>query len=109
MKHTGNVISYQCQRYHTCTAQNHRMVKVRRDLWCDLVHLLKQGHLQKVSKDHVQTAFEYLQERRFHNLPGHPVPVLSDLHIEKVLSDAQTEAPMFQFVPTASCPVTGHN
>ena len=85
------------------------MVKVRRDLWCDLVHLLKQGHLQKVSKDHVQTAFEYLQERRFHNLPGHPVPVLSDLHIEKVLSDAQTEAPMFQFVPTASCPVTGHN
>jgi len=27
--------------------------------------LLKQGHLEPVDQDHVQTAFEYLQEWRF--------------------------------------------
>ena len=90
-------------------AQNHRIVEVGRDLWRSSgpTTLLKQGHLEQVVQDCVQTAFEYLQG--LHHLSGQPVPVLSLPHSEKVFSDAQREPPVFQFVPTASCPVTGRH
>jgi len=32
--------------------------------------LLKQGQLEQVAQDHVQTAFEYLRGWRVHSLPG---------------------------------------
>ncbi len=44
-----------------------------------------------------------------YNLPGQPVPVLGHPHSEKVFPDVQTEPPVFQFVPIASGPVTGHH
>uniref|UniRef100_A0A8C0ES58 receptor protein-tyrosine kinase n=1 Tax=Bubo bubo TaxID=30461 RepID=A0A8C0ES58_BUBBB len=47
--------------------------------------LLKQGHLELVAHNHIQTAFEYLQGWRLHNLPGQPVPVLGHPHSQKVL------------------------
>ncbi|KAK4806816.1 hypothetical protein QYF61_005612 [Mycteria americana] len=82
------------------------MVEVGRDLWrlsCT-TPLLKQGYLEPVAQDHVQTAFEYLQGGRLHNLSGQPFPVLSHPHSQKVFPDVQTEPPVFHFVPTASCP-----
>ena len=93
--------------------QNHknRMVEVGRDLWrlsCT-TSLLKQCHLQEVGQDHVQTTSEYLQEWRLHNPYGQPVKVLSHLHSEKVSPDVQMELHLFQFVPIASSPVTGHH
>ena len=42
--------------------------------------LLKQDHLEPVAQDHGQTAFEYLQGGRLHNLSGQLVPVLSHPH-----------------------------
>ena len=70
--------------------------------------LLKQGHLGPVVQEHVQMAFEYLQGGRLHNLSGQPVPVLSNPHSKKVFPDVQTGPPVFQFVPIASGPVSGH-
>ena len=58
--------------------------------------LLKQGRLELVAQDHVQTAFEYLQGWPLHDLPGQAVPVLSHLHGEKVFPDVQGEPPLFQ-------------
>jgi len=60
------------------------MTEVGRDLWrssCP-TPLLKQKHLQQIAQDDVQLAFEYLQGRKLHNLPGQPVPVLSHSHIQ---------------------------
>lgn len=68
-------------------SQNHRIIKIGTDHW-RLSHpasLLKQGPLKHVTQDFVQMAFEYLLERRFHNLSGHPVPVLINTHSKEVL------------------------
>ena len=77
-------------------SQNHKMV-FGRELWRSpgLNPLLKQGHLELVAQDHVQTVFEYLQGWRLHNLSGKPVPVLSHSQSEKVFPDIQREPPMF--------------
>jgi len=72
-------------------------------------HQLKQGNLEQVAQDHVQMAFECLQGWRFLNLPRQPVPVLSQLHSEKVLPNVQTGPLVFQFVTIASCPATAHH
>jgi len=53
--------------------------------------------------------FEYLQGWRLHNLSGQPVPGLGHPHSEETFPDVQMEPPVFQFVPIASCPVTGHH
>jgi len=87
------------------------MVRVGRD-FCgssspDL--LTKQGHLQQASQDLVQAGLEYLQRRRIHNPSGQPVPVLRQPQREEVLPHVQVDLPMFQFVPIAPCPVTGHH
>ena len=61
-----------------CTeSQNHRMLWVGRDLCgsSSPTPLLKQGQLQQAAQELVQVGLEYLQ-RRLHNLPGKPVPVL---------------------------------
>ena len=71
--------------------------------------LLKQGHLEPAAQEHIQTASEYLQGWRIHNLPRQPVPVLDHPHSDKVFPHVQREPPMFQFVPIASGPVTGHH
>lgn len=46
--------------------------------------------------------------RRLHNLCGQCVPVLSHLHSAEVLPGVQTEALVFQLMPIAHCPGTGH-
>lgn len=53
-------------------SQNHRMVKVGRDLWRSPgpTPLLRQGHLKQVAEVHVQSAFEYLQRGRTHSVPA---------------------------------------
>jgi len=87
------------------------MIKAGRDLWrsSGTITLSRQGHLQPVAQDHAQTDFEYLQRLRLHNLLGEPVLVLSDPHTEKVFPDIQREPLMFQCVPIASGPATGHH
>ena len=67
-----------------------------------------QGPLEPVAQEFVQMAFEYLQEWKLHNLHGKPVPGLSHPHSEKEFPDVQREPPVFQFVPIASGPATGH-
>ncbi|KAK4828375.1 hypothetical protein QYF61_026113 [Mycteria americana] len=61
--------------------------------------LLKQGHLEPVAQDRVQTAFEYLQGWRLHKLPGQSVPLLSQPHSKKVFPDVQREPPVFSLCP----------
>ena len=92
-------------------SQNTRMVEVGRHLQRSSgpSPLLKQGHLQPAAQDHVQVAFEYLQGWRIHSLPGQPVPVLGHSYSKKVFPNAQREPLVFQFVPTASGPVTGQH
>jgi len=41
--------------------------------------------------------------------PGQPVPVLHYLQSTEVLPGVWREPPVFQFVPTASCPGIGHH
>jgi len=71
--------------------------------------MLKQGHLELFAQDHVQIAFEYLQELRLHNISGQLVPVLDYPHSEKLFSDVQREPLVFRFVPVASGRVPGHH
>jgi len=98
-------------RLHMMSSQNHRIVVFGRDLWTSSgpIPLLKQGHLEPVARDHVQVAFEYLQGWRLHSLSLQPVPVLGHPHMDKVFPDVQREPPVFQFLPMASGPVTGHH
>jgi len=86
------------------------MVGVGRDLCgsSSSTLLLKQGYLQQATEDLVQAGLEYLQRRRFRNLPGQPVPVLHHPQSEEILPYVQTKHPVLQFVPIARCPVTGH-
>jgi len=55
------------------------MGEVGGDLWRSYspIPLLKQGHLELVAQDHVQVAFDCLQEWRLHNLSGQPVAVFT--------------------------------
>lgn len=46
-------------------------------------HQLKQGHLEIITLDHVEMAFEDPQEWRYHNLSGIPVAVPGHPHGEK--------------------------
>ena len=71
--------------------------------------LPKKVHPEHAAQDLVQVGHEYLQRRRFHNLPGQPVPVLRHPQSEQVLLSVQLEPPMLQFVPVAPCPVTEHH
>lgn len=57
------------------TANEITKVEIGRDLWSN--PLLKIGHLELVPQDHAQVAYELLQRDRFHNIPGQPVPALS--------------------------------
>ena len=92
-------------------SQNHRMVGVGRDLWASSSPnpLMKPGHLAQVAQDFVQAGLEYFLRRRIHNLPGQPVPVLRHPQRQEILPHVQTELPMLQFVPVATCPVNGHH
>lgn len=62
------------------------MVVVGRDLWrsSDPSSLLKQGHHEPLAQDHTQEAFEDLQEGRFHNFYGQPMPGSATHIIENV-------------------------
>jgi len=86
------------------------MVEVGRDLWrssCP-THLLKQGHLETVTQDHVQTAFEYLQGGRLQP-PSSATCVSACSPSEwKSFPNIQTQPPVFQFVRNASGLVAGH-
>lgn len=65
---------------------------------------------EQVSEGLGQLSFEYLKGWRHHNLSEQPSPAFAHLHNlerKKVLS-VQIEFPIFQLVPIASCPVSGH-
>ena len=87
------------------------MDEVGSDFWGSSGHttLLKQCYLEQVAQDSLQMASEYLQGRRLHNLPGQPIPMFSVPHSEKMFPDVRTEPLVFQSVPIASGPVTGHH
>ena len=87
------------------------MAEVGRDLWKSSgpTPLLKLGHLKPVAQGHVQTAFEYLQGGRLHNLSGQTLPVLSHPHSKNVFPDVQREPPVLQFLPIASDSGTGYH
>lgn len=55
--------------------------------------------------DHVQMAFEYIQDRRLDHLTEQSLSVLGCPNSEIVFLDVQRETPVFQCVPVASCPV----
>lgn len=70
--------------------------------------MLKQRHLELVVQDSVQLVSDYhLHKWRLHHHSGQPVPALGQPHSGKEFSDIQMEPPVFQFVPIASCLVTG--
>jgi len=64
----------------------------------------KHVHLEQAAQDLIQAGFEYFQRRKLHNPSGLPVLVLCHPQREEVLPHVQTELPMLQFVPVASCP-----
>lgn len=68
--------------------------------------LFKKSPLEHTTKDCVQTAFEFLQRRRFHNFSGQLVPILT---VTYVFPYVQSELPVFQFVTVASHPIAGHH
>jgi len=43
------------------------------------------------------------------SLGNQPVPMLGHPHVRKAFPDVQRKNPVFEFVPIASCPVTGHH
>lgn len=88
----------------------HRMTEWLRSLeviWSSPV--LKQGHLQQATQDHVQMAFKYLHGGRCQSFCGQSVPVLQDPHGKGVFSDNQRELPVFHLVSTNSCSATGNH
>lgn len=50
----------------------HRMAEIGRDLQrsSSPLPLLKLGHLEHVTQDHIQASFQYLQRRKLHNPSG---------------------------------------
>lgn len=85
-------------------SHNHRMVEVRRDLCmtCSEISSVKQGYRESVSL----RAFEVLQRRTLHSLPGQPLAVLSHTHRQEVFSDVHREPPVFPIMLIVSDPVT---
>jgi len=89
------------------------MIEVRRDLWrfSGPTPLLQQRHLEPAA----QMAFEYLQGGRLHTSLGNLYQCLVTLTVKnfflmpKLFPDVQEEPPVFQFMPIACCPVTGHH
>ena len=69
-------------------SQNHRMVRVGRDLCGSSSPTLlpKQGHPEQAAEDLVQAGLEYLQRRRLHSLSGQPGPGLHHPQSEKITS-----------------------
>ena len=61
------------------------MVQVGRQLLRSTspIPLLKQGHLEPVAQDPVQSGFEYLQGRRLRSLSGQTVPAFDHSHSKK--------------------------
>ena len=73
---------------------NGRLSEVGRDFWrssCP-APLLKQGHLDPVVQNCIQTTFESLQVWRLQNCSEQPVPVLGHCHGEKELPDVSVWA-----------------
>lgn len=82
------------------------MAEVGTDLWrpCGSSPLLQSG-----VQNHVHIVLEYLQGWRWlHRHSEEPVPVLSHPNSKNVFPGVQREPPVFQFVLTASGPITGH-
>ena len=71
------------------------------------IPLPKQGRPEQAAEDLVQAGLEYLQRRRFHNLPGQPVPGLPHPQREEVLPHVQLELPLLQFVDDSLQPMKG--
>lgn len=80
--------------------QNQRIVEVGREPW-RLSHpapLFKQGHLEQVTQNCVQTS-EYLQGLRLYHLPGQSVPGLGHLLSKKCFLTFKKNLLSFRFSP----------
>lgn len=95
----------QFQELRSRITGSHRMAEVGRVLWRSSGPT---PFSSRAAQGHVQMAFQYLWGWRLHDSSGQPVPVLSHPHSEKAFPYAEKETPVFQFVPIASGPVTGH-
>jgi len=71
--------------------------------WINL--LAQAGALDHITQDCVRTAFEYCQGRRLLK-SGQSIPVLCYPQRNEGFTWIQTELPVFQFVPIASCPIS---
>jgi len=69
-------------------SQNHRFVRVGRDLWRPPCPNLpaKVSCLWQVAQESVQVSSKYHQRRQLHNLSGQPVPMLCHPHSKEAFS-----------------------
>lgn len=71
--------------------------------------LLRQGCLKQAAQNYVLTGFEYIWGWRVCYIFGQSVPVLGYHQRKEVFPDVQMMTLAFQFVPSVSCPGTGHH
>lgn len=76
------------------------------DIWSN--PLLKQIQVELHAQEHYQVPFDCRQGGGLHNLSRQLAPVLHDMNSKEVLHDVQQELSVFQFMHSASYPVTGH-
>lgn len=68
----------------------------------------KQGQLQVVAHDRIQSGFEYLQEWRLHNLYGLCQGLIT-LALNKFFPYVLVKFNVFQLVSSASSAIAGHH
>lgn len=81
---------------------------VGRESWRPSNPTLLQGHLERVTQEHIQVGFECLQIEKICKLLGQPVPSPLTLSYKAVLPQAELEL-VFKFLVTAPPPVSGHH
>jgi len=96
-------------------SQNHKIIKVGRDLQDHLVlssplpSPYDQCHpLNHVPKHQVQPFLEHPQGQWLHHLPGQPVPMPDCSFWEEMSPNFQPEAPLVQLEAIPSCPITSY-
>lgn len=99
--------SYNCISSHfsiNIISYSHISQKDRRELWKTSVSNTSRDTQSWLSRNCVQLVFDSLQEWRHRNLSGQPVPVLGHSP-----SECLEGTSVFQCVPVAPGPATGHH
>lgn len=107
--HELNALPVITMRHHVellALSRNHRMVEIGSNLWksSGLISLFKQGYLASCPGPW----FLVISKVRDYNLSGQSVLSAQSTLTVKVISHFRRELPVFQFVPIASHPVSGH-